>query len=282
MITISPALKDEFEKGTFCTLVRITTELGKVFGYTDYAVQLSYLSTTFLPAPDLIRLRNYQTSTAQSNNQKVQVVRVGDFSESEIQSGMFDNAVVEVMRVVPTRLDLGHFLISKENIAATKWDENSLNFNVLDIFRGLSTTIGTQNSPTCRHTFGDQFSPSKMGACTLNANSFTYNFTVTSVVKNKLEFTVASSLADGWLSAGALTWIFGNNASGQDTIKTHKIVGGVHHIILYVPTTFDIKVGDTCKVIVGCDRTFATCQSKFNNGKNFGGNPLLNPGVTMR
>lgn len=282
MITISPALKDEFDKGTFCTLIRITTELGQVFGYTDYATQLNYSSTVFEPAPDLIRLRNFQTASSQSNNQKVQIVRVGEFTEEELQSGMFDNAIVEVMRVVPQRLDLGHFLISKENIAATKWDELSLNFDILDIFRGLSATIGTQNSPTCRHTFGDSFSPAKAGACGLNANDFTYNFTVTSVVKNKMEFTVTSTLADGWLSNGELTWLFGNNASGKDTVKTHKIVGGVHHIVLFVPTTFDINIGDTMKIVVGCDGSFDTCQTKFNNGRKFGGNPLLNPGVTMR
>lgn len=282
MIPISEELKAEFEEGTFCTLVRITTELGRVFGYTDYAVQLTYDGTVFAPGPDLVRLRNYQTSSSQSNNQKVQLVRLGDFTEDELESGMFDNAVVEVMRVVPMKLNLGHFLISKENIAATKWDELSLNFDILDMFRGLNVTVGTQNSPTCRHTFGDSFSPAKMGACTLNATNFTYNLTVTSINKAKMEFVVTSTVASGWFSNGNILWTLGNNAGGENTIKTHKVVAGAHTITLFIPQTFNISVGDQLKVVVGCDGTFDTCNSKFNNGRNFGGNPLLNPGVTQR
>lgn len=282
MIPMSAELKAEFEKGTFCALVRITTELGKVFGYTDYPVQLTYDGTAFVPGPDLVRLRNYQTSASQSNNQKVQIARIGDFTEDELESGMFDNAIVEVMRVVPEKLNLGHFLISKENIAATKWDELSLNFDILDMFRGLNVTVGTQNSPTCRHTFGDTFGPSKMGACTLNANNYTSTLSVTAVNKAKMEFTVSSSVADGYYSNGNIIWTLGNNASGENTIKTHKIVGGVHTLTLFIPQTFNIQVGDQLKIVVGCDGTFETCNSKFGNGRNFGGNPLLNPGVTQR
>lgn len=282
MITISPPLKAAIMEGTFCTLVRITADLGQVFGYTDYPVPLTYDGTIFEPAPSLARLRNFQTSSTASNSQKVEIVRLGDFTEEELQSGIFDNAIVEVMRVVPSRLDLGHFLISRENIAATKWDENSLNFDVLDIFRGLNTTIGTENSPYCRHQFGDQISPAKKGACKLNAAAFTYNFTVATVQKSKMVFTINSSLAANWLSNGALTWVFGNNASGETSIKSHEIINGVHTITLFVPTTFAIQPGDTFKVVVGCDGTFQTCNSKFNNGRNFGGNPILNPGVTQR
>lgn len=282
MLTISTELKDEFMKGTFCTLIRITTEAGAVYGYTDYAVQLTYLGTTFDPAPSLTRLRNYQTTADQSNNQKLEIVQVGDFSEEELLSGLFDNAVVEIMRVVPKRLDLGHLLMSKEAIAASSWNENTLSFNVLDMFRGLNEQVGTQNSPYCRHQFGDQFNESKKGACTLNAASFTTAVTVASIVKNKITFTFNSARPANWFANGVLKWTFGFNAGADDTIKSDTVVGSVHTVTLFVPTTFNIAVGDQANIVVGCDGTFETCNGKFSNGRNFGGNPLLNPGVTQR
>lgn len=282
MLNISPALKDELLKGTFCSLVRITTEQGVVFGYTDYPVELTYQSTKFEPTPSLQRLRSYQTTESQSNNQRVELVQLGDFSESELLGGMFDNAVVEVMRVVPSRLDLGHILLTKEGIAAAKWDAQTLEFNVLDLFRSLQKQIGTQNSPYCRHTFGDSFSPAKKGACTLNTSSFTYNVTVTSIVKQKMQFTINSSRPDMWFANGVVTWTMGYNAGASGTIKSDKTVGNVHTLTMFIPTTFNITVGDTIKVVVGCDGSFGTCNSKFANGRNFGGNPLLNPGVNQR
>jgi uncharacterized phage protein (TIGR02218 family) len=33
--------------------------------------------------------------------------------------------------------------------------------------------------------------------------------------------------------------------------------------------------GDTFEVVAGCDRTFATCKSKFNNVRNFRGFPHI-------
>lgn len=282
MQNISPALKAEIMKGTFCSLVRISTELGAVYGYTDYPTPLTYSGTVYEPSPSLARLRNYQTTSTSSNSQKVELVRVGEFTDEELMSGLFDSAVVTVMRVVPTRLDLGHYLINEEAISATKWSENTLSFDILDFFRGLNGTIGTQNSPYCRHTFGDQFSESKKGACTLNVASYTYNLTVTSVVKQRMQFTVSSALPSGRLANGNFTWTLGHNAGGKDTIKSDTAVGGVHTITLFIPSTFVITVGDTLTVVVGCDGTFETCNATFNNGRNFGGNPLLNPGVTLR
>lgn len=282
MQIISPALKDEIMKGTFCSLVLITTELGANYGYTDYPTPLLYGGITYDPSPSLTRLRNYQTSTSASNSQKGEIIRVGDFSDEELMSGLFDTAIIKVMRVVPTRLDLGHYLINEDSIAATRWSENTLHFDILDFFRGLNATVGTQNSPYCRHTFGDQFSDTKKGACTLNANNFTYNLTVTSVVKQRLQFTVTSSLPEGRLANGNFTWTLGHNAGAKDTIKSDTAVGNVHTITLFIPSTFAITVGDTIRVVTGCDGTFQTCNSVYSNGRNFGGNPLLNPGVTQR
>lgn len=282
MLTIPTALKDELMKGTFCSLIRITTEQGAQYGYTDYPVELTYDGTEFIPSPSLSRLRSYQTTASQSNNQKVELVQLGDFTEDELLNGLFDNATVEVMRVVPKRLDLGHVLLSKEGIAASKWDENTLQFDVLDLFRGLNKQIATQNSPYCRHTFGDQFSESKKGACTLNAASFTYTVTVTSVVKQKMQFTFTSGQPNMWFANGVVTWQLGFNAGAETTIKSDTVVGSTHTVTLFVPTTFNINVGDQLKIVVGCDGTFETCNGKFSNGRNFGGNPLLNPGVNQR
>lgn len=39
----------------------------------------------------------------------------------------------------------------------------------------------------------------------------------------------------------------------------------------------NISVGQGVDIVQGCDHTFATCKSKFNNGERFGGCPLVPP-----
>ena len=47
---------------------------------------------------------------------------------------------------------------------------------------------------------------------------------------------------------------------------------------LWLPMPNAIQTGDAYSVYPGCDKRFATCQTKFSNAVNFGGFPYV-PGV---
>ena len=42
---------------------------------------------------------------------------------------------------------------------------------------------------------------------------------------------------------------------------------------LFLPALYPIQVGDAFTIRPGCDKTFATCQAKFDNAINFRGFP---------
>jgi uncharacterized phage protein (TIGR02218 family) len=49
--------------------------------------------------------------------------------------------------------------------------------------------------------------------------------------------------------------------------------GGI--VTPFLPLPSPPAPGDTVTLYAGCDRTMATCNSKFNNLANFGGQPFI-------
>ena len=77
--------------------------------------------------------------------------------------------------------------------------------------------------------------------------------------------------ATGWYDGGELTWTSGANA-GQ-TVAVRSWDAATSTLTLFLPALYPIQVGDAFTIRPGCDKTFATCQAKFDNAINFRGFP---------
>ena len=117
--------------------------------------------------------------------------------------------------------------------------------------------------------------------CGLNPSNYTVNFTGTTGTQNTLTGT-ALTQPDGYFAQGLVTCLTGNNAGLSQTVK--KYASGV--ITLTVPWLMPVTVGDTFRVIKGCDQTMPTCAgTKYANGTpeplnfqdRFGGTPFTPP-----
>lgn len=84
---------------------------------------------------------------------------------------------------------------------------------------------------------------------------------------------IACSLGQGgsWWDMGGLQFTSGALAGTRRTIKTYA--GGA--VLLFSPLPAAPAVGDTFAVYPGCDKTLATCQTKFSNGAKFRGCPFI-------
>lgn len=84
--------------------------------------------------------------------------------------------------------------------------------------------------------------------------------------------------ADKWWEFGRLYWLTGNNAiNAMNAYDVKHSIQSAGEIELWTATPYDIEVGDTFRVEPGCDKTKATCFSKFDNVANFGGYPWMKP-----
>lgn len=99
----------------------------------------------------------------------------------------------------------------------------------------------------------------------------TYTFSSLDVGRQVI---VRFSYAQGYFSYGTLTWLTGANAHYKMEVRASSI----GTITLALPMTYPIAIGDTYSVIAGCDKTAATCRTRFNNFVNFRGEPYI-PGT---
>lgn len=82
---------------------------------------------------------------------------------------------------------------------------------------------------------------------------------------------------DQWYKDGVLKFTSGNNVGlvKQFEVLLYIVTGSSARFRLVLPTPYAIQVGDTFIVEAGCDKTHPTCDYKFHNILNFGGEPYV-------
>ena len=119
--------------------------------------------------------------------------------------------------------------------------------------------------PTCMHTLFD-------AGCTLNKSAFAVNGTVQAgSTRNKLITSLTQ--ADSYFDNGQLVFTSGANNGHVAAVRTYTNSGGT--VYFFVPLPASPAIGDTFTIYPGCDKTQATCTTKFSNVVNFGGFPYV-------
>jgi len=97
---------------------------------------------------------------------------------------------------------------------------------------------------------------------------------VNTVTSRQVFISNAMTQAAGYFSGGEIEWLTGANAGRKMEIKEFSN----KQFTLVLPMPNNVAVSDTFKAVAGCDKTFTTCYSKFNNAVNFRGEPHV-PGM---
>lgn len=123
--------------------------------------------------------------------------------------------------------------------------------------------------PGCVNTLYDS-------ACQVNRAAVTVTGAVqASPTPTRFAFgTNLGAHATGRFDLGVLTFTSGANAGSSRTIKSF-VSGGTNTITPIAPFPFTPAVSDAFTVYPGCDKTAATCTSKFSNGVRFRGFPFV-------
>jgi uncharacterized phage protein (TIGR02218 family) len=118
-------------------------------------------------------------------------------------------------------------------------------------------------APTCSHNLFD-------AGCGAVKASFGASSSCTSG-STRLLINCALAQASGYFDVGTITFNSGANAGATRTIKSYA--PGVINLSLPLPVT--PTVGDTFTAYAGCDKSKATCTSKFNRLASFRGFPFI-------
>lgn len=278
MRNITEELKNAIIDGRRSVLVKIVRKDGTVYAYTDHDVSLEVDGISYVPSPGLQRVNLTAAADDVVSNQEFASAWV-DAPEEELLAGLFDNAEITTALCSWENPAAGQYIVDKGNLGVIQWTIDGFRADVQNHMRNLMKNIGFLYTANCRHTLFGQFGQDKIGACTLNKASYTWNGSVTSVTTPKLAFATTNiGQPAGYCSSGTITWTTGPNTGVQSPVKK-QLVGSIE---LMIPTPFDISETDTFEITAGCDKTLDTCKAKFNNVINFGGFPHIQVEVSTR
>lgn len=277
MRSIPSNLYADIQDGTICNIVKITLQNGTVHAYTDFDSNIVYGGVTYIPAPGLQKVKMTLTPNSEVSNQELASAWV-DAPEEDLLGGRFDSAAVEVSWISWKNPHYGLFTVFNGKLGEISWSDVGFKADIFSNMKDLEKNIGEVFTANCRHSLYSTSSPGLIGFCGVDKVSFTTTGNVTAIVKNRWKFQITTSAAADFYSGGKITFTSGSNNSISFSIKNFED----STVDLFLPTSFPIVVGDTFTISAGCDKTLATCKSKFNNVVNYGGFPHIQPDVSFR
>jgi len=183
-------------------------------------------------------------------------------SEEDLEAGRWDGAGVRLF-AVDWEAPGETVLLARGELGAAERAGAAFTAELRGPAAVLERAVVEQTSPECRATLGDR-------RCRVDLAGRRALATVVSADGAALEMDrgEASANAHGY---GILRWIDGANAGLSAAILSSAGNG----ILLRDPPALPVAVGDRAELIEGCDRSFATCRTRFGNAANFRGEPHL-------
>ena len=249
---------------TIAYCLQLTLKNNKVIALTDFDQDLVIDNITYQSAPGLnIDILKYNTTSG--NSTKIETTIDGNtIKEEDILIGMYDFTKARIFLVNYADLDQGNLILFHGSIEKITLTNCKLIAELNSLSHLLSRNIGNFFSSSCRAQFCDT-------QCQLNKDSFTTSHCITKVI-NKQEFECITLInTKNYYTYGSVTFTTGKNSNLTLEIKQHN----KSYIQFYNPLPHDMYINDKFSIIAGCDKNFNTCSYKFNNSKNFRGEPHI-------
>jgi uncharacterized phage protein (TIGR02218 family) len=272
MRTIPSSLADHLADGVtnLCHCWKLIRRDGKIFGFTDHDRDLTFGGTTFSARSGLEAAEaTAELGFAVGGGEVSGALVSAGLMENEIASGLYDDANVETWLVnwsnVTERL-----LLDVGSIGEIRRADGSFVAEVRGLMHRFDEERGRLFRATCAADLGDV-------KCGVNLSSSTYSGTGTVTRTDGVLGIAALSIGfpDGWCTGGSLTWTSGANEGLSVEIKVHRAINGTDEFDLWQRAPQTIAIGDAFRMVVGCDKTHATCRAKFKNAVNFRGFPHM-------
>lgn len=266
-----PAITDELlaHYQTGCTttawLLKLIAQDDTVLGLTDHDQALTFEGLTYgtSSAADPSAI----SSKSELNVDNAEVNGLLDDAAVSIESvekSRWAGAEFELLRVNWADLSMGCEIMRIGRLGDQQWDGLQFRHELRGLMYRFQNVIGRLLTPVCDRTLGD-------AKCQVDLEALVLTATVTAVDGGfpTRKFTAASlTQVPPYLGYGKCTWLDGDNAGRSMEVAVHA-AGGVLTLLFEMPDP--IQPGDAFTITPGCDKSKATCISKFNNVVNWGG-----------
>ena len=272
MRTIPSALQTKLDGGvtTLCRCWIVTRSDGEVQGFTDHDEDVVVGGTVCRAGTGLTGSEISQKHGLAVDSSELSGALSDDtLNEDDLAAGLYDAADVELWLTDWSEPSL-RVMIAKGTLGEVRRDGAAFVAEVRGLSQALGEERGRLYTAGCSADLGDTrckidlTSPSYKGSGSVLAITGTSSFAASGV----------ETYADGWFTAGKLTFTSGANAGLSMEVKAHRNHFGVRFALWHAMPQ-PIEAGDAFTVTAGCDKRFATCHDRFNNIVNFRGFPHI-------
>ncbi|MEJ8573116.1 DUF2163 domain-containing protein [Microbaculum marinum] len=258
---------------TLCWCWKVVRTDTTVLGFTDHDRAVAVDGTTYEAATGFVATEIDSSLGLSVDTLDVEgALSSSAIGEADLRAGLYDGAAIEVWRVNWADPDQ-RVLMRAGTIGEVRRGELAFTAELRGLAQALDQALGRTYRRTCDADLGDA-----RCAVDLDDPAFKATATVVSCIDDRV-LTVAAfaegDFAPGWFRHGRLTWTGGANAGQSVEVREHTVEAAGIVLTQWQQAAFTIEPGDTFTVTAGCDKTFATCRTKFANRANFRGFPHM-------
>lgn len=245
------------ETTTLCTLWKLTRRDGEILGFTDHDTDLVYGGLTYAAATGYTRSAISANSTLAVDNLDIEgILSSGALTSDDIRAGIYDWCELLVSLVNYADLTMGAVILRRGTLGEFTLKSGAFVTELRGVSQSLSRNFLRVYTADCTADLGDS-------RCKVILTSYTDTGAVSAISTQRRIFTasITGGRAAGFYNGGLLVWTSGLNAGAKQEVKT--VSGST--VTLYLPSGEDIAASDAFTIRAGCDKTTATCFTKFAN-----------------
>jgi uncharacterized phage protein (TIGR02218 family) len=267
--TISVALKAHYglNSTTISRQWRFERRDGEVVRVTTCARDLLINGEVYRAKEGLNPTAISQEATAAVANSEVNGTMAAEsVDEEELFAGLWDGAFVTVFEVNFRDLSMGILSLQSGNIGDVKAGRSAFTAEVRGVTQSLQKVVGRVFTKGCPWKFGDP------DTCRKDLAPLTVTGSLTAFTDLRTFTDSTRAEVADYFGAGVITFTSGENDGFS--MEIYSFGSGV--FVLHLPLPFNPAVGDTYSLTPGCRKRFdEDCRTKWGNGPNFGGFPLV-------
>ncbi|QQR68863.1 MAG: DUF2163 domain-containing protein [Alphaproteobacteria bacterium] len=251
------------ETTTLATCWKVTRRDGSIFGFTDFDKDLTVESLLYQARSGYTRSAIHTIANLAVDNLDIEsAIDSETLSAADLRAGVWDGATVEIFLVNWSNLANGKIILKRGTIGEVELKDTVFRAEMRGLSQALSQQIVELYTPDCRADLGDT-------RCKVNLAALTFTGAITAVTDRRGFTDTSRTEAVNHWNGGLLTWTSGANLGRKMEVKA--FASGA--FTLFLPMSSEVAVGDNYSLRPGCDKKFSTCKDRYNNVKNFRGEP---------
>ncbi len=272
MRQLNPGLAAHLASGstTLCHCWKVLRRDGVVLAFTDHDADLAFNGLTYLARSGLEAAKLQTTVGFSVGGTEVTGALISDaITGSDLTNGKYDGATVETW-LVNWADCTQNILQDIGTIGQVKRSEFGFTAELRGLAHQFDQETGRLFQKACSVDLGDTKCGKSLGTSLYTA--------IGSISKTdgatRLE-AMLPAFAAGWFTGGQITFSSGANSGAKRSLKSDAVAGASHTLEIWTPLAQPLTVGDAFTIVAGCDKSFATCRTKFSNSANFRGFPHM-------